>query len=96
MNPLLYERRGNRLFTDSRINDAINDALSALGEEDGMAVVAHHVYEGDVNVSKLSVVYKKGKTFTVSAAAFKDWVKNDAGVEAQIIWTPGKGRTPNA
>lgn len=93
MNPLLYERRGNRLFTDARINDSINAALSALGGKDGMAVVAHHIYEGDVNISKLSVVYKRGDSFTVAAAAFKDWLKNDAGVEAQIVWTPEIGDT---
>ncbi len=88
MNPILYERNGNRMFTDARTNDAINDALDAVTGLRGLAVVAHQVFTATESVTKLSVVYRDANRFTVVAAAFKDWKGGDLGVEAKVVWIP--------
>ena len=89
MNSLLTEAApGIRKFSDARINIAIESALAEMKPDEKVAIVAHHVYTGGENVTKLSAVYRLGPTFTVMAGAFKDWTKGDLGAEAKVVWKP--------
>lgn len=83
---------GVRKFTNSRLQDAIDDAIASAGDAH-FVVVGHHEYNqtGGINenVTKLSALVRTsdGK-YTLSLGAFKDWNKGDQGVEAKVVWKP--------
>ena len=84
MTDLSLTQDGNiRRFTDARIQHAIDEALSHVGADKPVAVVAHVTLDG----VKLSVAARLGTDWTINAAAFKDW-GGDMGVDARVVWTP--------
>lgn len=79
--PLVEIRR----FSDDKIQDAIDEALSHITADKPVAVIAHATLEG----VKLSAAVRLGTEWSILAAAYKDWGgEGDLGAEAKVVWTP--------
>lgn len=80
---------GIRVFTNDKIQSAVDAAISSLDPEDRWAFVAHHVYDDNgariENVTKVSAVVKLKDGWSIGVGAYKDWAKGDQGAEAKII-----------
>lgn len=93
-NPLAtYQTPGGlRKFSNSKLQDAIDDAIASAGDAHFVAV-AHQVYHQDgtaiENVTKVSALVRMqdGK-FSLAVGAYKDWTKGDLGAEAKVVWKP--------
>jgi hypothetical protein len=83
---------GLRVFSNTKLQSAIDSAIASMSPDDHFVAVAHHVYNqnGDVieNVTKVSAVVRLPKGFSVAVAGYKDWAKGDLGGEAKAIWRP--------
>lgn len=83
---------GLRKFSNAKLQDAIDDAISSAGDAH-FVVVAHQVYHQDgasiENVTKVSALVRMadGK-FSIAVGAYKDWNKGDLGAEAKVVWKP--------
>lgn len=89
MNFMLKEKKpGIRAFSDERIQDAIDDALSHVSDDSPVAVVAHATPFGQ----RLSIAAKVGDDWSIMAAAYRQVTPADTyyGAEAKIVWTPKK------
>lgn len=84
---------GLRRFVNPNIQAAVDSALSELGPNDQVAVVAHQVYNADgtvvTNKTMLSAVARtKDQKWSVMVAGYKDWSHGDLGGEAKVVWKP--------
>ena len=88
MDPRLTELpNGVRIFTDPRIQTAIDSAVAALGSDAKFAAVAHGIY--DSNGHRLmtgSFVVRLPAGFSVAVAGYLDFAQGDKGVEGKVIW----------
>lgn len=87
MNYLLKEQDGRRIFNDSTIQAAIDDALGHVSEDVPIAAVAHATPLGQ----RLSLAIRLDGKWSISVAAYRAKRYDDKwthGVGAEVVWTP--------
>ena len=87
MNFMLKEREGIRMFSDSKIQEAIDDALQHVSEDKPVAVVAHATPMGQ----RISLAVRLGDKWSIMAAAYRQASRKEHtsyGVAAKVVWTP--------
>lgn len=86
MNFMLKEVDGRRMFTDEKIQEAIDDALQYVTDEKPVAVVAHATPMGQ----RLSIAARLGDDWSIMVAAYRQVTPKDAyyGAAAKVVWTP--------
>ena len=86
MNFMLKEVEGKRMFSDTKIQEAIDDALQYVSEDKPVAVVAHATPMGQ----RLSIAARFGDSWSIMVAGYRQVTPKDAyyGAAARVVWTP--------